>query len=32
VPVLIGLVNVSLWIKEKWYGGKSDTACSPSLR
>ncbi len=32
VPVLIGLVNVSLWIKEKWYGGKSDAACSPSLR
>jgi ACR3 family arsenite transporter len=32
VPVLIGLVNVSLWIKEKWYGGKSDETCSPSLR
>jgi ACR3 family arsenite transporter len=28
VPVLIGLVNVSLWIKEKWYGGKSDATCS----
>jgi ACR3 family arsenite transporter len=32
VPVLIGLVNVSLWIKEKWYGGRSDATCSPSLR
>jgi arsenite transporter len=32
VPVLIGLVNVSLWIREKWYGGKSDAPCSPSLR
>ena len=32
VPVLIGLVNVSLWIREKWYGGKSDATCSPSLR
>jgi ACR3 family arsenite transporter len=32
VPVLIGLVNVSLWIKEKWYGGKSTPECSPSLR
>jgi ACR3 family arsenite transporter len=29
VPVLIGLVNVSLWIKEKWYGGKSDATCNP---
>ena len=32
VPVLIGLVNVSLWIKEKWYGGKSDAMCNSSLR
>jgi arsenite transporter len=32
VPVLIGLVNVSLWLKEKWYGGKSDNTCSPALR
>ena len=32
VPVLIGLVNVSLWIREKWYGGKDNGTCSPSLR
>ena len=32
VPVLIGLVDVSLWIKKRWYGGKSDAPCSPSLR
>ena len=22
VPVLIGLVNVAFWLKEKWYGGR----------
>ena len=32
VPVLISLVNVSLWLKKKWYGGKSDDTCSPALR
>ena len=24
VPVLIGLVNVALWLKEKWYGSQAD--------
>ena len=28
VPVLIGLVNVALWLKERWYGGKNDGTCS----
>ncbi|MFA6225070.1 MAG: ACR3 family arsenite efflux transporter [Methanoregula sp.] len=32
VPVLIGLVNVSLWLRERWYGGKSADTCSTSLR
>ena len=32
VPVLIGLVNVALWLKVKWYSGKNDGICSPSLR
>jgi arsenite transporter len=34
VPVLIGLVNVSLWLKERWYNGHND-ACGctgPSIR
>jgi ACR3 family arsenite transporter len=29
VPVLISLVNVSLWLRDRWYGGKSDNSCSP---
>jgi len=32
VPVMIGLVNVALWLKTRWYGGKSDDTCNPVLR
>ena len=32
VPVLIGLVNVALWLKTKWYGNQDNNTCSPSLR
>jgi arsenite transporter len=32
VPVLIALVNVSLWFKDKWYNGRNNRTCSPSLR
>jgi len=32
VPVLIALVNVSLWLRTKWYGGKNSGTCSTSLR
>lgn len=28
VPVLISLVNVSLWLKEKWYRGNSAGTCN----
>ena len=29
VPVLISLVNVSLWLKERWYGNNSNDECGP---
>jgi ACR3 family arsenite transporter len=29
VPVLIALVNVSLWLKERWYRGDAGNSCSP---
>ena len=32
VPVLISLVNVSLWLKKKWYGGENGNSCNPVLR
>jgi arsenite transporter len=32
VPVMIGLVNVSLWLREIWYGGKNGSRCSPLPR
>ncbi|MDD5143859.1 ACR3 family arsenite efflux transporter [Methanoregula sp.] len=31
VPVLIGLVNVALWLKEKWYNGQGDACGCDSL-
>ncbi|MCK9579475.1 MAG: ACR3 family arsenite efflux transporter [Methanoregula sp.] len=30
VPVLIALVNVSLWLREKWYGGSTGNCRSPT--
>jgi ACR3 family arsenite transporter len=30
VPVLIGLVNVALWLKKRWYGGNCDVSYSPA--
>jgi len=31
VPVLIGLVNVALWLKEKWYSGQGNTCGCDSV-
>ncbi|MEI6294252.1 MAG: arsenical-resistance protein, partial [Methanomicrobiales archaeon] len=28
VPVMIGLVNVALWLKNRWYGGKTGQVCN----
>jgi len=28
VPVLIGLVNVALWLKKRWYPGSPDATCA----
>ncbi|HEX3000887.1 MAG TPA: ACR3 family arsenite efflux transporter [Methanoregula sp.] len=32
VPVLIGLVNVALWLKVRWFGDTANPACSPQHR
>ncbi|RPJ53731.1 MAG: ACR3 family arsenite efflux transporter, partial [Methanobacteriota archaeon] len=29
VPVLIGLVNVAFWIRDRWYGGVGAATCQP---
>jgi ACR3 family arsenite transporter len=29
VPVLISLVNVSFWLKERWYADNSSDECRP---
>jgi ACR3 family arsenite transporter len=28
VPVMIGLVNVALWLKNRWYGGETGQVCN----